>query len=43
MIYFFLLRKVLNNSKMISIDITAAMDPLFKSVDAPNGNMARIG
>lgn len=40
---FFLLRKVLNNSKMISSDVTAAMDPLFKSVDAPNGNMAKIG
>ena len=40
---FFLLRKVLSNSKIISGDVTAAADPLFKSVDAPNGNMARIG
>ena len=40
---FSLLRKILGNSKIISADVTAAADPLFKSVDAPNGNMARIG
>ena len=40
---FYSLREVLGNSKMISSDVSAATDRLFKSVDAPNSNMARIG
>jgi len=31
------------NSKMISSDVTAASDPLYKKVTAPHHNMARFG
>jgi len=36
-------RRAFGNSKMISSDVSAASDPLFKNVTAPNKNMARFG
>ncbi len=36
-------RTAFRNSKMISSDVTAAADPLFKEYNAPNKNMARFG
>lgn len=36
-------RTAFGNSKMISSDVTAAADPLFKYANAPHKNMARFG
>ena len=37
------LAEVLSNSNMLSSDVSAGSDPLYSSVDSPNGNQARIG
>ena len=36
-------RTAFRNSKMISSDVSAAADPLFKEVNSPHKNMARFG
>lgn len=36
-------RRAFAHSKMVSSDVTAAADPLFKYASAPNRNMARFG
>lgn len=36
-------RRALQNSAMLSSDVTAAMDPMYPEVNSPNGNMAKMG